>query len=114
MSEGHPSLPDREDDRTEYVQRFEDMLSRNDHYFFDVEEFELIIEHYLDNNDLKKARQVLDYARQQHPGSVDLLFCEAQVLMGPGQIERCARRAGQHPEAGAVQRGRSPAQGEHP
>ncbi|MBP6697979.1 MAG: tetratricopeptide repeat protein, partial [Flavobacteriales bacterium] len=86
MSEGHPSLPDREDDRTEYVQRFEDMLSRNDHYFFDVEEFELIIEHYLDNNDLKKARQVLDYARQQHPGSVDLLFCEAQVLMGLGKL----------------------------
>ncbi|MBK8340554.1 MAG: tetratricopeptide repeat protein [Flavobacteriales bacterium] len=86
MSEGHPSLPDREDDRTEYVQRFEDMLSKNDHYFFDVEEFELIIEHYLDNNELKKARQVLDYARQQHPGSVDLLFCEAQVLMGLGKL----------------------------
>lgn len=88
MNEGPSPLPDREDDRTDHVQRFEAMLSRNDHYFFDVEEFELIIEHYLDNNEPKKARQVLDYAHKQHPGSVDLLFCEAQVLMGMGRLNR--------------------------
>ncbi|MCB9170138.1 MAG: tetratricopeptide repeat protein [Flavobacteriales bacterium] len=86
MSEGHLPHPEREDDRTESVQRFEAMVDRNDHYFFDVEEFEMIIEHYLEQSEPRKARQVLEYARTQHPGSVDLLFCEAQVLSSMGKL----------------------------
>ncbi|MCB0790572.1 MAG: tetratricopeptide repeat protein [Flavobacteriales bacterium] len=86
MSEGHLPQPEREDDRLDSVQRFEAMLDRNDHYFFDVEEFEMIIEHYLEQSEPRRARQVLDYARQQHPASVDLLFCEAQVMTSMGRL----------------------------
>lgn len=87
MNEGHLPLPDR-DDRQDCVERYEAMLHRNDHYFFDVEEFEVIIEHYLENNELRKAKEVLDYARVQHPGSLDLLFSEAHVMMSMGKLNR--------------------------
>ena len=87
MNEGQQPFPDR-DDQLDCVQRYEDMISRNDQYFFDVEEFELIIEHYLDSNELKKAREVLSFAHNQHPGSVNLLFGEANVMMGLGKLNR--------------------------
>ena len=64
------------------------MLTRNDHYFFDVEEFEMIIEHYLEQNDPRKAGSVLEYAKQQHPGALDLLFCEAHLLMSTGKLNK--------------------------
>lgn len=88
MNDGHNPLPDRGNDQYDCVERYEAMVSRNDHYFFDVEEFELIIGHYLEQNDARKARAVLDYARRQHPGSPDLMYCEAQVLMALGKLTR--------------------------
>ncbi len=87
MNEGIPPLHDR-DDRQNCVVRYEAMLSRNDRYFFDVEEFEMIIDHYLEHNDLRQARAVLEYAQAQHPGTVDLLFCEAHVLMAMGRLNK--------------------------
>lgn len=87
MNDGIPPLHDR-DDRQNCVVRYETMLRRNDRYFFDVEEFEMIIEHYLENNDLRQAKDVLDYAKSQHPGTVDLMFCEVHVLMAMGRLNR--------------------------
>ena len=87
MNEGQQSLPER-DDQFDCVERYEAMLHRNDRYFFDVEEFELILEHYLERSELKQAKQVLDYAYEQHPGSLDLLFCEAQLMMSMGKLNR--------------------------
>ena len=91
MSEGAHPHPDREDDRIDHVQRFEAMLSNNDEYFFDVEAFEQIIEHYLDMSEPRKARQVLDYARVQHPGSVDLLFCGLAKSLAPPRVSATRR-----------------------
>ncbi|HMC97707.1 MAG TPA: tetratricopeptide repeat protein, partial [Flavobacteriales bacterium] len=88
MNEGPLPLPERNDDQQGCVQRYEAMLHRNDHYFFDVEEFELIVEHYLEQSDMRRAREVLDYAHKQHPGSLDLLFCEAQVLISSGKLNK--------------------------
>lgn len=65
MNEGHHSLPER-DDQFDCVERYEAMLHRNDRYFFDVEEFEMIVEHYLERSELKQAKQVLDFAYEQH------------------------------------------------
>ncbi|HOP42205.1 MAG: tetratricopeptide repeat protein [Flavobacteriales bacterium] len=88
MNEGHLPFSDREDDQQDCVQRYEDMLSRNDLCFFDVEEFELIIDHYLDGSEPRKAQQVLVFAHRQHPGSVNLLFCEANIMLGMGKLNR--------------------------
>ncbi|MBK7298503.1 MAG: tetratricopeptide repeat protein [Flavobacteriales bacterium] len=88
MNEGSLPQPDRNSDQLSCVERYEAMLSRNDHYFFDVEEFELIIEHYLELSDLEKAKAVLEDAQRQHPGAVDLMFCEAHLLMSFGKLNR--------------------------
>ncbi|MCB0763484.1 MAG: tetratricopeptide repeat protein [Flavobacteriales bacterium] len=88
MNEGHFPHPDNNNDRSGCVERYESMLTRNDHYFFDVEEFEMIIEHYLEQNDPRKAGSVLEYAKQQHPGALDLLFCEAHLLMSTGKLNK--------------------------
>lgn len=82
------SDPFENDNTHEYISRYEKMLEKNDEYFFDVEQFELIIDHYLDRNELKKASQVLGYARSQHPTSVELLFCESNILIGAGKLNK--------------------------
>ncbi len=37
------------------IEKFDSMLNQGDHYFFDVGEFELIIDHYLFSNQLEKS-----------------------------------------------------------
>lgn len=51
----------------EAVSRFEEMLENQRTSYFDVEEFELIIDYYFQNNDVKKSRQAVDLAIEQHP-----------------------------------------------
>jgi len=42
------------------VERYESMRRSNTMSFFDVEEFEIIIEHYLEQSDPRQAREVLE------------------------------------------------------
>ena len=87
MNDGHQPLFDR-DQQKGCVQRYEAMLHRDGQGFFDVEEFELIIDHYLEQNDTRSAKQVLDLAQVQHPGSLDIMFSEAIVLMNMGRLNK--------------------------
>ncbi len=88
MNEGHLPHPERNDEFHDCVERYESMREQNATLFFDVEEFEIIVEHYLEQSDARRAREVLDYAHKQHPGSLDLMFCEAHVLMNLGKLNR--------------------------
>ena len=88
MNEGSLPSPERNGDIHDCVERYEAMREQNAHFFFDVEEFELIIEHYLESNDSRRAEEVLGYAQQQHPDALDLKFCEAHVLMGLGKLNK--------------------------
>ena len=56
-----------DDDRFTTVKRFEDMLGSNKPLYFDVEEFEDIIEFYIDNNNLNHANKAIEIALEQHP-----------------------------------------------
>lgn len=59
---------EEEDDLTkEAVTRFEDMLESQRIGYFDAEEFELIIDYYVQHDDLKRSRQAVDLALEQHP-----------------------------------------------
>jgi tetratricopeptide (TPR) repeat protein len=64
------------------------MIARNGKAYFDVEELELIIDHYLEENEPRRAKEVLDFAKAQHPGSLDLMFSEAVVLMNLGRLNK--------------------------
>jgi tetratricopeptide (TPR) repeat protein len=79
---------DRNDEQIACVKKYESLMVVNRPGFFDVEEFELIIDHYLSNNEARRAQSVLDLAKRQHPDSVDITFCEALVHMGMGRLNK--------------------------
>ncbi len=83
-----PRRPDRNDEQIACVKRYETMMGKDRSGFFDVEEFEMIIDHYLSNNEARRAQSVLDNAKRQHPDSVDLTFCEGLVHMGMGRLSK--------------------------
>jgi len=70
------------------VQCYEAMEATRDQLFFDVEELEMIIDHYLERNETRRAERVLLFAKQLHPASIDIAFCEAVVMMALGRLSK--------------------------
>ena len=68
-----------EEEINNLVDKFDSMLESNQTYFFDVEEFEIIIDYFLERNNLSKTSLALRYATGQHPKSVGLLLKKAQL-----------------------------------
>lgn len=64
------------------VAKFESMLKENNILFFDVDEFEEIIEYYLQYGRISKAKRALDIGLSQHPyaSSLKLLYAEELVF----------------------------------
>ena len=79
MEEDFDSYND-EDDYTASLDRFEKMLKAGDEYFFDVEVFEILIDHYLDKSDTNKAKKAIDISLLQHPTSSNLKLKKVQFL----------------------------------
>lgn len=69
-----------ETDYTASLDRFEKMLRAGQSYFFDVEEFEVLVDHYLDKSDINKAKQAIDFSLLQHPTASVLKLKKAQFL----------------------------------
>lgn len=74
-----------EGDLDEVVKRFESMKKKNESYFFDVHEFENIIDYYLDTNDTTIAYEATVLASRQHPHSLSIQIRKAQVLLDRGR-----------------------------
>ncbi len=49
------------------IDKFESMLESNQTYFFDVNDFEVIIDYYLERNNLSKTSIALRYATGAAP-----------------------------------------------
>ena len=64
----------------ELVSRFEALLKSGDGHFFDVEEFEAIIDYYLDVQQTGMTRTAIEWAEAQHPGSNSFKIREARLL----------------------------------
>jgi tetratricopeptide (TPR) repeat protein len=77
------------------VTRFEDMIKLDEAYFFDVEEFEEIIEYYLLRNNLKKAIKAVRFAVSQHPQSLALKLRKSQVYASTGRLNDALELLGQ-------------------
>jgi Putative Zn-dependent protease, contains TPR repeats len=73
----------------EAVSRFEAMLSSHSTSYFDAEEFEWIIDYYMQNDDLKKSREAVDIAIAQHPENNNLKIKNARQFL----IENNPRKA---------------------
>mgnify|MGYP001809613968 CR=1 FL=1 len=70
------------------IERFEEMLAKKAEYFFDVDEFEDIINFYLDGGDLKIAEIAINHAINQHPGSPVFMLKNAQLLASGDKTEK--------------------------
>jgi tetratricopeptide (TPR) repeat protein len=86
MDESPRQSPDQNADQAHCVQRYEAMEANREQYFFDVEELEMVIDHYLERNEPRRAEKVLRFAQQLHPSSSELTFCEAVVMMALGRL----------------------------
>jgi tetratricopeptide (TPR) repeat protein len=67
------------------INRYERMIQTEHQCYFDVYEFERIIDHYLDTEDYKQATLAMDFAVRQHPTAISLMLKKAQVLAESGK-----------------------------
>ncbi len=63
------------------LSKFESMLKTNDILFFDSDEFENIIHHYLENGKISRAKRAIKFGLQQHPSSINLKLFEVETLI---------------------------------
>lgn len=69
------------DDENFPLTRFESMLKTNDILFFDSNEFENIIHHYLENGKIALARRAIKLGLEQHPESINLRLFKVEILV---------------------------------
>jgi len=69
------------------LNRFENMMTVGDAYYFDPESLELIIDHYIIKNKLKKASEAVDFALDQHPDHTNFNLKRAQLYSTTGQLK---------------------------
>ena len=67
------------------LKRYREMIERKVSYFFDVEEYEEIIDYYLDIRDFLLAREAVGIALVQHPGSYELLVKQVHIHLESGK-----------------------------
>lgn len=70
------------------VSRYEAAVKTGQNLFFDVDEFEMIIDHYLMLNEIDRAARVLTAAKVQHPGEMMLRLKEAQIAVGKRKFQK--------------------------
>jgi tetratricopeptide (TPR) repeat protein len=70
-----------EEEYSDIINRYKDMLRKNRSCFFDIYEFENIIDYYILNNDYKSALKSVRTGLNQHPYSISLKLKYALVLI---------------------------------
>lgn len=80
-------LSDEEDDYNLSLSKFESMLKTNKVLFFDSEEFEEIILHYLDMGKASLAKKALKLALEQHPKSTGLKLVQVEMLIYEDKLD---------------------------
>lgn len=67
--------------------RFESMLKTNEILFFDSDEFEEILNHYLEIGKISLAKKALRLGLSQHPGSTNLRLYEIELFIFENKLE---------------------------
>ena len=79
-------LPPNEHDNFS-LSRFESMLKTNDVYFFDSEEFEDIIQYYLENGKIALAKKATKLGLEQHPSSTNLKLFQIEMHIFENELD---------------------------
>ena len=76
-----------DDDYNLSLSKFESMMKTNKVLFFDSEEFEDIILHYLDMGKPNLAKKALKLALDQHPKSTGLKLVQVEMLVFEDKLD---------------------------
>jgi tetratricopeptide (TPR) repeat protein len=88
-------LSNEEEEYNLSLSRFESMLKTNKVLFFDSEEFEEIILHYLDSGKANLAKKALKLALEQHPKSTGLKLVQVEMLIYEDKLEVAEKMLGE-------------------
>ena len=77
-----------EEDYNLSLSKFESMLKTNKVFFFDSEEFEEIILHYLDMGKATLAKKALKLGLDQHPKSTGLKLVQVEMLVYDDKLDQ--------------------------
>jgi tetratricopeptide (TPR) repeat protein len=77
----------KREEEEELIKRYEESLRKNTTDFYDIDCYEIIIDHYMALSKFKKALTAVNSAIEQFPFSTDLLSVKAQVLSHLKQYE---------------------------
>lgn len=80
-------LSEEEENNHLSLSKFESMLKTNKVLFFDSEEFEEIILHYLDTGKASLAKKALKLALEQHPKSTGLKLVQVEMLVYDDKLD---------------------------
>jgi tetratricopeptide (TPR) repeat protein len=80
-----------EEDLKNVIRKFERMKKNNENYFFDVIEFENIIDYYIESNNSSRAYDAALLASEQHPNSVSIQLRKARVFLDKGRAVEALR-----------------------
>ncbi len=78
---------DYDDDVKELVVLFEKVIDNGDNKFFDVDDLEVIIDFYLDREDVDHLSLAVAYAEQLYPSSCSIRLRRAHLLCAMSQYE---------------------------
>ncbi|MBN2486569.1 MAG: tetratricopeptide repeat protein [Bacteroidales bacterium] len=67
------------------ISRFEDMIKSNTILYFDICEFEIIIDYYLDLHNYRVAEEAVQLGLSQHPNSTEIKFRLAEIYVQAGK-----------------------------
>lgn len=76
-----------EDEPNFSLSKFESMLKTNKVFFFDSEEFEDIVLHYMDTGRMNLAKKALKLSLEQHPKSTGLKLVQVEMLIYEDKLE---------------------------
>ncbi len=79
------------EDARHTVQRYEQMLAAQEAVFFDLSDFELLIDHYTTRHEYSRALRACELALDQYPFSHELLIDKAQLLAMTGRTQEALR-----------------------
>ena len=78
----------REDNIERLIKKFEEMLKTKENYFFDIEDFLDIVDHYIILGEFNMAEKAINFGLEQYPQNVDLLLFKTELFSFNNQLDK--------------------------
>jgi tetratricopeptide (TPR) repeat protein len=68
------------------LSKFSEMQASDKVYFFDVDDFENLFDHFIESGEFNQAAKVIELSNKQHPFAASLAIRKAQLFIVKGQL----------------------------